>query len=493
VPGRSALTVRAVAVRLLAAGVLAGLVGCALFRDPPPRQLPLPAGRGPNDLIDADQPAESIDPLDPVELVRAAERVKLTRKPAKEPEKKYNFLVISGGAVYGAYSSGVLIGMTQAGKRPEFDVVTGISVGALIAAITFLGPENDPELERQVTAFQSEDYYTYRRSLRQLFSESVADNSPLRRRAEQLVTMEYLAKVAAEHKKGRRLYIGSTNLDTKRLVIWDMGAIASRGTPEARCLYIDCLMASSAVPGFFPSVRFNTTVDGQAFEELHVDGGVSRAIFFRLPYVPPAQREAFGVESLYGSNLYALVAGKLYADPAAVKPRTFAVAGAAIGSLLYSQTRGDLFNLFTLCLVSGMNFKLSAIPQDLPVPASSTTFDPDEMRRMFDEGIKNGRSGEAWRTTPPGFEAGEDARARTGTRLSVDPAVGPAKTNAPPTVPGSRSPRTAPGGPRLFRLFDTSGMRSDLLPGGSGVPGLPGPEPGMMVIPAVPVKHEEMK
>ena len=97
----------------------------------------------------------------------------------------------------------------------------------------------------------------------------------------------------------------------------------------------------------------------------NVDGGVSRAIFFRLPYVPPPQREAFGVESLYGSTLYAMVAGKLYADPAPVKPLTFNVAGAAIGSLLYSQTRGDLFNLFTLCLVSGMNFKLSAIPQDL--------------------------------------------------------------------------------------------------------------------------------
>jgi hypothetical protein len=483
VPARFALRV---AVLLLAAG---GVLGCGLFRDPPPRTLPLPAGRGPNDLIDADAPAESLDPFDPVELVRAAERVRLTRKPAKEPEKKYNLLLLSGGAVYGAYSAGVLVGMTQAGKRPEFDVVTGISVGALIAAISFLGPDYDEELTSQVIAYQSDDYYTIRRSLRQLFSESVADNSPLRRRAERLVTMEYLAKVAAEHKKGRRLYIGSTNLDTKRLVVWDMGAIATRGTPEARCLYIDCLMASSAVPGFFPSVRFNTAVDGESFEELHVDGGVSRAIFFRLPYVPPAQREAFGVESLYGSNLYAMVAGKLYADPAAVKPRTFSVAGAAIGSLLYSQTRGDLFNLFTLCLISGMNFKLSAIPQDLPVPASSTTFNPDEMRSMFEEGLRLGKSGEAWRTTPPGFEAGEDVHARTGPRLTVDPAAGPPK----PPIPGSQTPRTPPpGGPRLFRLFDTSGLRaSELFPGGLGVPGMPGPDPGMMVIPAIPVKHEE--
>src|SRR5262249_41740814 len=143
-----------------------------------------------------------------------------------------------------------------------------------------------------------------------------------------------------------------------------------------------------------------------------------------------------------GSNLYAMVAGKLYADPAPVKPRTFNVAGSAIGSLLYSQTRGDLFNLFTLCLVGGMNFKLSAIPQDLPVPASSTTFEPDEMRVMYDEGVRLGRTGQAWRTTPPGFEAGEDSRARTGLRLTIDPAAGPAKTNAPPTDPGSRSPRT---------------------------------------------------
>ncbi|MFZ5450916.1 MAG: hypothetical protein ACOZF2_03425 [Thermodesulfobacteriota bacterium] len=35
-----------------------------------------------------------------------------------------------------------------------------------------------------------------------------------------------LADIAAEHQKGRGLFLGATNLDAQRLVIWDMGTIA---------------------------------------------------------------------------------------------------------------------------------------------------------------------------------------------------------------------------------------------------------------------------
>src|SRR5262249_39293307 len=149
---------------------------------------------------------------------------------------------------------------------------------------------------------------------------------------------------------------------TKRLIVWDLGAIASRGTPESRELFINAMMASAALPGFFPAVRFNVTIDGQAFEEFHVDGGVTRGLFFHPPLIPPSKRESFHPTDLYDSNVYVLVAGKLYADPEGVRPRTFPIAGAAISSLLYASTLGDLARVYVLCTLTGMNFRMTAIP-----------------------------------------------------------------------------------------------------------------------------------
>src|SRR5262245_52749899 len=105
------------------------LSGCRLVRVPE-RPIPLPPNVAPNDLIDADFPAESLDPLNPEDLALAAKQIRESRRPRTPPEKKYDILVLSGGGVYGAYSAGVLVGWSDAGGRPAFDVVTGISIGA---------------------------------------------------------------------------------------------------------------------------------------------------------------------------------------------------------------------------------------------------------------------------------------------------------------------------------------------------------------------------
>ena len=470
----------------LTGAMLALSVSCQFLRVEK-RPTPLPEGVEPNDLTDVAFVSEPPDPLGPLEsgeiarifterraeaaVERRAREDKIGKDREGKPyrQKEYNILVLSGGGVYGAYPAGILCGWTASekdpkeGGRPSFDVVTGISTGSLIAPLAFLGPDYDQLIKELYTTVKNDDIFKIRRSIRSLFAESLADNAPLRRRIDCIVNLELMAKVAAEHEKGRRLYLGTTNLDTKRLVVWDIGAISKKGTEEARKLIVNVILASAAIPGFFPSVRFDVTIDGQPYEEMHVDGAVSRAMFFRPPYFPPSDPDLAGANSLAGSNLFALVAGKAFPDPEGVKPRTIAVVGASASNLLYVVARGDLYRFYTYSMLTGMDFFTAAIPPDLKVTNSSTNFDPVETTKMFDEGYKlamkgaftrapklNPKSTEkpqknyvypdgspilfkepglAWRNTPPGLESGERSRNRAGLNLVVK--QNPSEPNRP--------------------------------------------------------------
>ena len=446
----------------LFAALAAMAAGCKAFQGPP-RQVPLPPGTSPQSLIDADDPAESLNPLTADELAGAAEQLKELRakqgKAAKPDGKKYEFLLLSGGAVYGAYSAGLLAGWTAHGDRPQFDVVTGISTGALIAPLAFLGPQYDPLIKSRYTGVRNNDLFTIRRQVRGLLSESVADVSPFREKLYQSIDAAIIRAVAAEHAKGRRCYVGSTNLDTKRLIVWDLGAIASRNTPEADVLFREVIIASCSIPGFFPSVRFDVLIDNAAFQELHVDGGISQSMFFRAPYVEPSKREAFGPQSLAGSNLYMVVAGKLYPDPEGVKPRTLAVIGASVSALLYASSRQDLYRLYLLSVLTGMNYYYAAIPADFKTTGNSTNFDPVEMQKLYDEGFKLGSEGvikskaekgkkaelaAGWKNLPPGLEPGEEVRTRTGVRLKSQPKQPPGPVQPTATDSQGTAPQTGP-------------------------------------------------
>ncbi len=432
--------------------------GCKAYQGPA-RLVPLPPGTNPQSLIDADDPAESLNPLTAADLSGVAEQLKDMRakqgKVAKPDGKKYEVLLLSGGAVYGAYSAGLLAGWTAHGDRPTFDVVTGISTGSLIAPLAFLGPRYDDLIKTRYTGVTNKDLFIIRRQLRGLFQESVADVSPFRDKLYESLDVTVIRAVAAEHATGRRCYVGTTNLDTKRLIVWDLGAIASRNTPEADVLFREVIVASCSIPGFFPSVRFDVLIDNAAYQEMHVDGSISQSMFFRAPYVPPSQREAFGPQSLAGSNLYMVVAGKLYPDPEGVKPRTLSVVGASVSVLLYAGGRQDLYRLYLLSVLTGMNYYFTAIPADFKTTSTSTNFDPVEMQKLYDEGFRLGSEGvvktkagkgkpadlgPAWKSLPPGLEPGDEVRSRTGVRLTVQ-----AKSPPGPVQPtGTDGQGTAP-------------------------------------------------
>jgi predicted acylesterase/phospholipase RssA len=416
-----------------AAGTLLAALACALpaacLKSRQPPLSPTRAGIDTIDLIDPATQAEADRLLTTTDIYRLAEGVRRREPPA--PGANRTVLCLSGGGSYGAYSAGVLVGWTETCTRPRFDVVTGISTGALIAPFAFLGPRYDPLIEHFYTTTSNRDLFRVR-PLRLLGAEGVADNSRLERLVEDLLSPEVVGEVAAEHAKGRRLYVGTTELESRRFIVWDLGAIAARGTEEDLRLFRQVVLASAAIPGFFPPVHIPVTVNGERLTERHVDGGVSQALFFRPPFVPPHRCADPAARSLAGTDVYAVVAGKVFPDPEPARARAVAVARNSAAGVLYAQTRGDLVRLWTVCELTGMNYHMTAIPHDFPAPPSGTRFDPDQMTAMFAEGVRQVRTGAAWRSTPPGVEPGEHTPQRGGTDLIVVPTRPPVPCLLPP-------------------------------------------------------------
>jgi hypothetical protein len=336
--------------------------------------------------------------------------------PTGPHPKKLQILALSGGGKFGAYSAGVVCGWTSTSKRPSFDVVTGVSTGSLVALYAFLGPEYDARLHELYTTMRTRDVIRRKPLMAAAWSDSVASSAPLARLIREEMTEEKLAQVAAAHARGRRLFVGTTNIDTKRLTIWDMGAIASGQRPDKLVLFQEILLASCSVPVGMPPVKIAVTYNGQAYTERHVDGGATSQLFVRgsLLQIDPTVIKA-GHRPLEGSDLYLVVAGKLYADPVAVKPRVMDIASGAASSLIYAQTRNDLIRLYTLALVGGMNYHLAALAQDVPVSEDSLSFKPEEMRALFNAGYEDGRTPKRWRDAPPEVDSDHQSLPRAGT------------------------------------------------------------------------------
>ncbi|MDP2045831.1 MAG: patatin-like phospholipase family protein, partial [Deltaproteobacteria bacterium] len=152
-----------------------------------------------------------------------------------EPEA--NFLALSGGGGDGAFGAGILCGWTEAGTRPRFKLVTGISTGALIAVFAFAGPEYDARLKEAYTTVSDQDIYTRNGWVKMALNlgrvDAAANTKPLAAQLERLIDENLFQAVAAAHRQGRRLLVGTTQLEAQRLVIWNMGAIATSGHPDA--------------------------------------------------------------------------------------------------------------------------------------------------------------------------------------------------------------------------------------------------------------------
>lgn len=202
-----------------------------------------------------------------------------------------DLLAISGGGEDGAFGAGLLNGWTVEGSRPVFNLVTGVSTGALTAPFAFIGSSADAALKQVYTGVTFADVATMRNFTAVIFNDALSDTAPLLATISRQLDDAMLAAIAQGYREGRLLLIGTTNLDTQLPVIWNIGAIANSGDPRAAGVIRRILLASAAIPGFFPPVLFDVEVDGRRYQELHVDGGAVAQAFL-YPTAVAEQRRA---------------------------------------------------------------------------------------------------------------------------------------------------------------------------------------------------------
>jgi len=316
-----------------------------------------------------------------------------------------NALLLSGGGSNGAFGAGFLSGWTEAGTRPTFKLVTGVSTGALAAPFAFLGPDYDQELEQLFTTVTRKDIYRIRSPFTVLRKDSLTRTDPLAARIEEVVDVATMQKIAAEHRRGRRLYVATTNLDAQRLVVWNMGAIAVSGRPGSLELFRRVLLASASIPVAFPPVYIDVEVDGARYDEMHVDGGVIAEFFLwgAMVDIASGMRELeVDAEHRGQASVFIIRNGQIDAAPEQVERNLVDIASRSMITLLKAVAMGDLIRIWALAQRDGVDFNYVGIPPEhAETPAAA--FDPSEMRRLFDLGRRLALEPEPWHKEPPAF------------------------------------------------------------------------------------------
>lgn len=309
---------------------------------------------------------------------------------------RFDILVLSGGGTDGAFGAGVLNGWTANGGRPEFGLVTGISTGALIAPYAFLGAEYDIEIERFYTNTETDDLldFTVLDAIRGK-NLGVSDPSKLRVLVEKALTPRFLAAIAAEHAKGRRLWVGTTNLDAQRPVTWDIGAIASSGNPGARKLIGEILLASAAIPGAFPPVQIAVEADGKQYSEMHVDGGVTRQLFLYPADLNLSRQPEDRISPLRKGTIWVIRNTKLTPEYDATSPGVIQIASRSISTLLKAAGVADVQVVRAQAARDGWGLRLIAVPRSFRAEEREL-FDPVYMRALFETGYASVAQPGAW-------------------------------------------------------------------------------------------------
>jgi len=310
---------------------------------------------------------------------------------------EHNYLAISGGGAEGAYGAGLLVGWSDLGTRPEFTMVTGVSTGALTAPFAFLGKEYDDELKLLYTTLDSSRIFLRRGVFSIIRGDSMADNAPLLRMLEEYIDEDMISAIAREHRRGRRLLIGTTNLDATRPVFWNIGRIADSGHPEAARLIHQILLASAAIPGVFPPSYIRVqTADGSTYDEMHVDGGTSAQMFL-YPSRTDWRRVMEMLQVRGTATAWVIRNSRLQVEYDPVRARLPAIAGRSVSSLIRTQGIGDAYRIAAVTQRDGVELQLTWIPMNAPPNPGREVFDPQYMTELFDYGYRHMQDGQAWR------------------------------------------------------------------------------------------------
>jgi hypothetical protein len=386
-------------VTLCALAILLTLTACGSVPDRRPvtegkETLPTISGLPENARFWGDEvPEELLQSLNQVTPAQAREGL------SSWLENEINFIGISGGGQDGAFGAGVINGWTASGTRPEFQIVTGISTGALSAPFIFLGSDYDDELAAVYTLYGTSDLLDERGWLEAATSDALYDTTKLRNVIKSFVDDTMVRRMAEQHERGRRLFIGTTHMDAGRPVIWSLTEIARSDYPRKKELIVSILLASSAVPGAFPPVLINVEINGEQYDELHADGGTVSQVFIYRPGINFGDLlKKLGIKKSH--NVYVIRNSKLRAAWNPLEPSVFRMVGSALSTLIRSQGSGDVTQIYWLTKRDGATFNLTYIPEDFELQPDEP-FDRRYMTALYKLGYEMARTGNPWESAPP--------------------------------------------------------------------------------------------
>jgi predicted acylesterase/phospholipase RssA len=375
-------TTAAIAIPVLCGSCMLGLVGCTT----------LPRGEAPSGAVGVATPRgfpPSVRLLSADQYSLSAPSI-LSRLRAAASDGSVDVLALSGGGAGGAFGAGALVGLTRRGNRPQFELVTGVSTGALIAPFAFLGPAWDAQLVAAAMTAGNGSLLQWRGGI--LYDPAVYSGEPLARFVDQFVTKELVQAVATEAAKGRMLLVATTDLDKEESVIWDLGAIASRGGEEGRALFRDVLTASASIPGVFPPVMIRVQENGLAYDEMHVDGGTTQSFFV----APELNRYFPGkFDGLEGINLYVVINGQMAASPGTTPLSPIPIVTRSYSATMKHISRRDIGIAAAFAQRHGMRFRFTELPAGYPFPGL-LDFRPATIQALFNYAAKCAASGRLW-------------------------------------------------------------------------------------------------
>lgn len=353
-------------------------------------------------------PADAVGPYRRVVAEAAA--------AAHRRRAKADLLALSGGGEDGAFGAGFIHGLAAAGRRREFAVVTGVSAGALMAPFVFVGDEGGDTLHDLYTGGHAADLARDPSVLSALTGDALIPDDRLGALVAAHVDRAFLDRVAAEHRRGRRLLVVTTDLDSETSVAWDMGAIASDPSPRAETLFREVLAASASVPGLFRPRQFEVAAGGKPFTELHVDGGVKRQA-----YVGPAG-VVHGTGRVPLDGVYVVMNNRLDPGLKVTPDTTLGVGLRAVATALKQEGAEDVLAARDMTMRLGIPFGLAYIAPWVPSTARGDGrdgFDTAHMSRMYDYGEALGRSARPWAPEPPLFIGPEAVEAPAPARATA--------------------------------------------------------------------------
>jgi predicted acylesterase/phospholipase RssA len=394
---------RRAVLRLAAAGgVAAALPGCSTpVRGPavPPSLTTRATVLGlPNERF---FPFYGTEPLE-AEFTAAADRMRRAQGLAANAiPPELQLLAVSGGGENGAFGAGVLCGWSDYGNRPVFELVTGVSTGALTAPFAYLGSSYDPQLRAVYTELKASNVLEKRGLTAALFDDAMADNAPLYKTISVYLNDAMLAALGKAYEDGRLLLIGTSDLDAQTPVIWNIGAIAKSGHPRALDTIRRILLASAAIPGAFPPTLFNVTANGVAYQEMHVDGGAfAQAFLYPAGVTRQRRARAASGQRLVAARAFVIRNGRLDPEWADTERSTMGIASRAIATMITASGINDVIRMYNATKRDGIDFNLAYIGSDftqkLPAP-----FDQTYMRALYDYGYQRARHGYDWAKQPP--------------------------------------------------------------------------------------------